>query len=239
LSNAYNKLWVFGDSFTTPGYCVEPRNSFWGLAAAHCGIPVIQNCSRQVNSFDSVCQLLIGQQAQYNWTQDLFIIGIPPLERITVEDNRSQYHGTQIDTGTWQQEDFEIPALQGLTSLQFYGSDTNLIIHTARTWVETQALRTVFLLTAWLDSVHAHYVIVNLSQPFFEQGGGPNEFLVPYAVNHSRCILFKDTYRSINQDRNPPADFDQYGWTGHHGPAGNRCFFEESLLPTMKRNALC
>ena len=72
----YNKLWVFGDSYTTPEVCVKPQDSFWGLTAQHLKIGSIENCSKPVNSFDSVCHLLISMQDQYNWDHDLFLIGI-------------------------------------------------------------------------------------------------------------------------------------------------------------------
>jgi hypothetical protein len=189
-----------------------------------------------------VCQLLIGQQDQYNWSRDLLIIGVPPLERITVFDNYkdTEYLGNEIDTDTWAQQDFKISTHHGLVSLQHYGHDTQLIMYSDRSWTEMQTLRTIFLLTTWLDSKQANYMIVNLSKPLdINNTWGPSEFVLPYAMNHSRCILFKDTYHSINLDRHPPADFDRFGWNGHHGPDGNRCFFEESLLPTMQGNKLC
>jgi len=56
-------------------------------------------------------------------------------------------------------------------------------------------------------------------------------------MNHQKCILFEDTYHGINIGVNRPADSDMP--EGHHGPAGNKYFFENSLLPTMQRNKLC
>ena len=84
-----NKLYVFGDSYITPYKNVDPQDSFWGLAGKHLGVEQIINVSRISNSFDSVCQLLIGMQNQYNynWREDFFIIGLPPLERITIFDD--------------------------------------------------------------------------------------------------------------------------------------------------------
>jgi len=242
LLKNYRKLWVFGDSYTTPEISVKPADSFWGLTASHCNIPTISNCSRPVNSFDSVCQLLIGEQNNYNWNEDLFLIGIPPLERITVFDDYkdTSYHGHNIDTTTWESQEFQIQSHHGLVGLQNYGTDKQLIIHSDRSWLETQTLRTIFLLTTWLDSKNANYMIVNLSKSLDPDNiWGPSNFVLPYVINHTRCILFKATYHGINLDINPPADFDKSGWYGHHGPAGNKYFFEKSLLPTMQRNELC
>ena len=238
----YDKLWVIGDSFTTPNVCVDPSESFWGLTATHCNILTILNCSRPVNSFDSVCQILISEQNSYNWENDLFLIGIPPLERITVFDNHKNtpYYASKIDTTTWKVESFQIQTHHGLVGLQNYGTDKQLIIYSDRAWAETQLLRNIFLLTTWLDSKNANYILVNLSKSLDENNvWGPSNFVLPYAINHPRCILFKDTYNEINLNINPPADFNLFGWNGHHGPAGNKYFFEQSLLPTMQRNKLC
>ena len=228
----YNKLWVFGDSYTTPGLCVNPQDSFWGLTAQHFKISSIKNCSKSVNSFDSVCHLLISMQDQYDWDNDLFLIGIPPLERITVFDNfkDTAYFGHEIDANTWTSNHFKIPYHHGLIGMQNYGSNKELIIHSDRSWVETQALRTIFLLTTWLDSKNANYLIVNLSKPMDKDNlWGPSEFVLPFCQNHNRCILFEDTYYSVNVNLNEPADFKQHGWHGHHGPAGNAHFFETSI----------
>ena len=238
----YDKLWVFGDSFTTPGICVEPKDSFWGLLALRLNISAINNCSRPVNSFDTVCQLVVGLQNEIMWDTDLVLIGIPPLERITVFDNYkdTEYLGHTIDTCTWRDKQFDIPVHRGLVSLQNYGTDKDLIIHHDRSWLETQTMRTVFFLTQWLDSVNANYIILNLSKDFDKHNvWGPSEFVLPHALQHPRCIMFEDTYHGINLNKNTPADFDQYGWDGHHGPEGNKHFFENSLLPAMQRNKLC
>ena len=79
MPKKYNKLWVFGDSYSTPGVEVSPKESYWGLVADYCDIPLIKNLSRPVNSFDSVQQLVIGTHPEFDWHNDLILIGIPPL----------------------------------------------------------------------------------------------------------------------------------------------------------------
>ena len=227
---------MFGDSYSTPHVCVDPKQSFWGLVAVHAGIKTIVNCSRSVNSFDSICQILVGLHENIVWDNDLLLIGIPPLERITVFDNYkdTEYLGSQIDTESWQEQKFDVSCHRGLVSLQNYGTDKQLILHSDRSWLETQTLRTIFLLTTWLDSVKANYMILNLSKDFDKDNvWGPSSFVLPYCLSHPRCILFKDTYHGINIGVNKPADLDTP--EGHHGPAGNQYFFEKSLLPQMQR----
>jgi len=239
LLKKYNRLWVFGDSYTTPGLCVEPQDSFWGLLATYIEASTVVNCSRPVNSFDSICQLVIGMQEEMDWSKDLILIGIPPLERITVFDNYqdTEYMGHRFELQSWEQEKFNIECHRGLVSLQNYGTDKELIIHHDRSWLETQILRTVFLLTAWLDSKNANYMILNLSKDLDKNNvWGPSNFVLSYCLNHARCILFENTYHSINIGVNRPADSDSP--EGHHGPAGNKYFFEKSLLPKIKECGL-
>lgn len=240
MSKIYNKLWVFGDSYTTPGVCVEPQDSFWGLTAKTLGIKTIINCSRPVNSFTTTQHLLVSMSSEINWQTDLVFLGIPPLERITVFDDHKDtaYIGHKIDTTDWNIDKFDIPSHRGLVSLQNYGTDRQLILHSDRGWLETDVLRQVFLLTQWLDSINADYLILNLSKDLDENNvWGPSNVVLPYCKNHKKSILFKNTYHGINIGINKPADTDTP--EGHHGPEGNRYFFEQSLLPKLKELNLC
>ena len=236
MPKKYDKFWVFGDSHTTPEYNVAPDKSFWGLVTTQCQVQEIINCSRPGNSFDTVCHLLVGSSKEINWQQDLVFIGIPPLERITVFDNykNTEYTGNRINTSTWAVEKFDVSCHRGLECLQHYGSDKELIIHADRSWLETQILRQIFLLTQWLDKMTANYMIINLAKSFDKNNvWGPSEGLLDYCIMHNRSILFDKTYHSINIDINRPVDYDTYGWHGHHGVDGNKFFFEESLLPKL------
>jgi hypothetical protein len=231
---------VFGDSYTTPGVCVEPEDSFWGLTASTAGINTVINCSRPVNSFTSVQQLLVGLRQDIDWQRDLIFVGIPPLERITVFDDHknTEYISHKIDTQTWTVESIDVPCHRGLISLQNYGSDRQLVLHSDRSWLETDVLRQLFLLTCWLDSQGANYLVINLSKDFDANNRwGPSDPVLDYCINHPRMILFEKTYHGINIGINKPADSDSP--EGHHGPAGNKYFFEHSLLPTLKDCKLC
>ena len=231
---------MFGDSYTTPGVCVEPEDSFWGLTAIALNIYTIINCSRPVNSFTSVQQLLVGMSEKIDWVNDLVFVGVPPLERITVFDNHrnTEYFGHSINTQTWEVDKFDIPLHRGLLGLQNYGKDRQLVLHSDRSWLETDVLRQIFLLTQWLDKLNANYMILNLSKDLDKDNvWGPSSFVLPYCKEHKNCVLFKDTYHGINIGINKPADSDTP--EGHHGPAGNKYFFEQSLLPKLKECNLC
>lgn len=230
-------LWVFGDSYSTPGLCVEPCDSYWGLASKYLSTNSIRNCSRSSNSWRSVQHLLISMQEEYNWKNDFFLIGIPPLERITVFDDHkdTRYIGKLI-SNTWEEKEFDILCHRGLISYQNYGDDRKLIIFSDRAWVETDLLNDIFLMTAWLDSKGANYLIVNHSKPL-DSGNvwGPTTYLLPFAKNHPRCILFENTYHSVNVGVVQPADHKIYGEFGHHGAEGNRRFFELSVKSKLQQ----
>lgn len=228
----YNKLWVFGDSHSTPNVCVLPQESFWGLTAREISANAVINCSRPKLSFDSVCQMLVGEQQRYNFEQDFFIIGLPPLERITIFDNHKDTALTSstFDTKNWQAELGDVVSHRGLVNLQYKELDKISVLISDRSWIETQALRQIFLITQWLDSKHANYVIVNLSKNLDKNNHwGPSQYILDYCINHNRCQLFDNSLYDVNLDINKPADFNEYGWFGHHGPAGNRNFFEKSI----------
>ena len=240
MPKKYDKLWIFGDSYTTPNVCVSPDKSFWGLTAVELGIPVIVNCSRPVNSWTAVQHLVVGMSTEIDWKNDLVFVGIPPLERITVFDNHAntEYLGHVIKSDTWHIETFDVPCHRGLHSLQYYGNDQELIIHSDRSWLETDVLRQIFLVSQWLDRISANYMIINLSKDFDENNvWGPSNVVLPYCKSLKRSILFKDTYHGVNIGINKPADSDTL--EGHHGPDGNRYFFEQSLLPKLKECDLC
>ena len=226
-----NKLWVFGDSYTTPNVCVSPQESFWGLAAKHLNVNEIVNCSWPGNSVTSVFHMLVSMQQQYNFNEDFLIIGIPPLERLTVFDNfkDTRYNATCFKTNTWNETKKQLDCHTGLQIIKGHDAQ-QMVVYEDRAWTETYTLTTLFLITAWLDSMSAQYLVVNLSKPFdSENKWGPSEFVLPYGENHKRCILFEDTYYSVNLNLHEPPDFKKYGWCGHHGAAGNAHFFETSI----------
>lgn len=235
-----SRLFVIGDSYSTPYICVDPRDSFWGLSAKQIGVDEIVNASRPVNSFDSVCQLLIGMQNEYNydWKNDWFLIGVPPLERVTVFDNHKNtaYKSLLINCENWHEVDSTMQCHNGLISKQFYGGDKFLTVHADRSWTETQLLREIYLLTQWLDSKNAKYLICNLSKPLDKENWwGPSETVLKHALEHPRCILFDNTYYSVNVGINLPPDSEHAEhWSGHHGPEGNKRYYEMSLKSKLQ-----
>ena len=237
MPNSFEKLWVFGDSHSTPNMCVEPDQSFWGLAATELAVKHVVNCSRPALSFDSVCHLLVGEQQQYDYDRDFFIIGIPPLERITIFDDYKDttFKSWSFDLPGWNLQRTKMLSHNGLINLQYKDLDKVWIMMSDRAWLETQVLRQIFLITQWLDQQHAQYMIINLSKNLDPANHwGPSQFILDYCKNHQRCQLFDGSLYNCNLGTHFPADFDHYGWYGHHDSNGNRHFFD-----TTVRKKLC
>jgi hypothetical protein len=227
----YKNLWVYGGSNSLTGWCVDPIDSYWGKTATLLGVENIYNFSWVGNSFESVTHTLISQQSNYNWQDDFFLIGVPPLERWTVFDNHKDTvtNSHKIETNNWNVEQFELQSHHGLVNIQFY-DDKSTVMYEDRSWTEVMALKTIFLLNSWLDSKNANYLILNQSKDFdVDNIWRPSEFLLPACKQHDKNILFSDTYYSVNLNVHKPADFKKFGWFGHHGPAGNAHFFETSI----------
>lgn len=240
MSKKYCNLWVFGDSYSSPGVCVDPKDSFWMLVAQYLGVDRTYNYSWPGNSLDSVIHMLLSDSDQYDWSQDFFLIGIPPLVRLTVvsKNDKLSYHRRIFNFDSEEIEQQMILCHHGLENLQFY-NDPTAVRFEDPTWTEIQACRSIFLLNSWLDSKNANYLIINLSKDFQDDSPATGKFLLEKSLNHPRNILLGNTYRGINFEINKPFDYDQYGWDGHHGPVGNKLFFEKSLLPKLKGYNLC
>jgi len=236
LKRNYRQLHVLGDSYSTPGFCVDIKDSFWGLAAQYLEINSVANYSWPGNNLTSIFHILISLQSTFDWEKDYFLIGVPPLERLTVFDDYkdTRYNFKVFNTNGWSEISQELHCHTGLKNIPTWQAD-KLIMYADRSWTETQALDQLFLLTSWLESKQANYLIVNLSKPFDKNNEwGPTEFLLPWAMNHTRLQLFENTYYSVNENVNCPADFDTHGWFGHHGFAGNQLFFDTTI-----KNKLC
>ena len=82
----------------------------------------------------------------------------------------------------------------------------------------------------------SRYLIYNLSDPLDANNKwGPSDFLLPYCMKHKNCILFENTYYSVNVGINRPVDATSENvWRGHHGAPGNQLFFEKSIKPKLE-----
>ena len=241
MTKQYNTLYVFGDSFSTPNFCVDPKDSYWGLLAKHAGIPNVINYAFAGNAWEGVMQSLVGESVNINFETSLIIIAVPPLERRLRFDNHQNTEHL-FYTFNWNWDAFPAPNehMRGLEVLRGFDSNVSvqdeISLFADRSWLETVLMRGLFLVTKWLDSVGANYFIINTNAKDLDKDNfwGPSATVLSYMLDHPR-MMFEDTYHSINQiDNIQPADYNAHGWMGHHGAEGNANFFQKSLPPQLK-----
>ena len=231
---------MFGDSYTTPQFCVSPENSFWGLIAQALKVNSIDNFSHPGFSFDHIIHLILNEDFDYH--QDYFVIGIPPLVRyITYSDNFiTTWHKHAYANLFGDVRQVVVESLSNTQKFNFeeqFQNNKQGITRFNAEWNDVQNLEKIFLLHQYLMSKQAKFIMVNLSNPIHYQDmwpAGKNIMNKIYQLNE--CIVFSDTYYSVNyHDRIKPADFDIYGWQGHHGEEGNRNWYNKVLELKIKQ----
>lgn len=227
------RLYVYGDSYSTPGFCVDPRDSWWGQMALALDIDSVENYSWPGNNIDSIAHLIV---AGAGFAQDdCVVIGVPPIERFTVfgeEDQEIRYH--RFFKNLIKMDQPIVKEHSGLKQVTTHQLGREYVTLWNRGWAEAQVLRELFLLKQYILQWTSKVLIVNLAEPFQPATQWPTlnsiqrRFL---ADPHS--ILFEDTYYSVNKDVNRPIDFDTHGWHGHHDATGNHHWYETIILPRM------
>jgi hypothetical protein len=229
---------VFGDSYSTPGFCVEPRDSWWGLLADDLSrnIEGTDNYSWPGNNIDSIQHIIVANRDMFR-SDDYIVIGVPPIERLTVfEHDARPFCVTKFDALLSEVEQLMVPRHNGLRQLTRHQAGRELVQLWNRSWQEAQILRQLITLSAWLDTVVKDYLIVNLSEPFQP----PTQWdtlsgLQQQVLAHPCISIFQDTYYSYNYNVIKPVDFDTHGWFGHHGTEGNRRWYDDVIHPTIQR----
>jgi len=227
---------VFGDSYTTPGVCVEPCDSVWGLMSQDLSVDCIENYSHSGFSLDHVVHILLNET--FDFEQDFFVVGIPPLIRTMIYDDNCKttwnYTSFDCDFSTTQHQ---VESLQNTNRYvltdQFF--DRSKVDRYNAGWNDVQCLEKIYLLHQYFQSKQAKFVMLNFSNPVDYQDLWPaGKSIMIKTKQLKECILFDNTCQLINQvDQIKPVDFDQYGWQGHHGAEGNRNWYNKIVKPKM------
>jgi hypothetical protein len=227
-----SRLYIFGDSYSTPYYCVEPQQSWWGLIAKQLGLPV-SNYSWPGNNIDSIQHIIVSNQDQFN-KDDFVIIGIPPVERQTIfKKDAAPKSVTHFNKDVVQTHISDVLSHQGLDQCTMHEMGKDIVNVYNVSWQEAKILKDIIMLSHWLDSVVDKHLIVNLSVPFQQPTEWPTlKHLQDQARKNKNIKVFADTYYSVNHSVNKPVDYDTHGWFGHHGAEGNALWYN-SVLRTM------
>lgn len=228
-------LWVFGDSYSTPNFCVEPQDSFWGLSADYLGVSTIMNYSWPGNNWESIQHMVVSMRNDFG-PDDYVIVGIPPIERLTVFDpNERVYYGQEFTNTFNPRRQLRVTCHESLEQNTTHALNPEAAKFYNRTWRELEVMRSVITLSTWLRMWAIKSIIVNLSEPFsYDTGWSTAKQIINQCQEINELLLFENTYYSINHYRVRPVDFDTHGWFGHHGADGNFAFFEQAILPKLR-----
>lgn len=219
------RLFVFGDSYSTPGFCVEPRDSFWGLAARDLQATEVLNYSWCGNNLDSITHVIVNMINKFQ-ADDRLLIGVPPLERVTYysSEDKEYYCEHFFDNMSISRKEL-VPCHGNLTQVSVHQFGRDTVEHWNRGWAEAQALRTLITLATTLKHCSVEHIIVNLAEPFMGYTDWPVLQGLQYQADEWDIHVFRNTYYSVNKDINKPVDFDTHGWHGHHDAVGNGTWY--------------
>jgi hypothetical protein len=219
---------------------VNIEDSFWHKAAVDANAKTIYNHSRPCNSIEGINHLILAEQENFDWS-GLFLIGIPVLERVEGYTDEDISNYVQIIKNSEVVEERSLASKEGLVTYRHKDLGKKFALSVDRRWTEIRALKELYLLYDWLTyRKQANFMFINLSKSFvLDNQSWSSKRFVKKLSKVPNAILFGDkTYNNINVGVNKPADYDQYGWNGHHGPAGNKYFYENSVKPSLIKSGL-
>lgn len=238
------KLYVFGDSFSTPYFCVDPKDSFWGLLANEISIDEIYSYCWPGNCLENIVHTILNEDFEFE--NSYFVIGLPPLLRNSIytevkgiipdADQRQLYKFDKFFAAT----NITAQSLTYVGNWEFtetFSNDKDYISYFSSEWRDVLSLEKIFLLSNWLTSKNANFLIVNLTVPIVYQDSWPTGQSIMRKVNNiENCILFDKTLYSVNfEDKIKPVDYKKYGWQGHHGVAGNKNWYTKVIKPAITK----
>jgi hypothetical protein len=235
------ELYVFGDSFSAPFLCVNPKDSFWGLAAKDLNIDTIYNYSWYKNCLENIVHTILNEEFDYE--NGYFIIGIPPLVRASIYieskdskivDDKELYKFDNI----FNSSNLEVESLKNVSNWPFNEAFTNekeYVSYFRAEWRDVLALEQIYLLACYLKSMNAKFMIVNEGEDIHYQESWPaGKEIMQKVKNLDNCFMYADSYHDLNiRDKIKPADFKKYGWAGHHGPEGNLNWYNKHIKLNM------
>jgi hypothetical protein len=210
-------LYVDGDSYTTPDFCVREDLSYWSLFGQHVKADSIVNYAYSGKSVGGMVRSAVRFAVEHKDQDVFFLLGFSHLERFDV--------GFRF--GSMKNPN---PAESGVSSCRFSDSRQHTIGYNS----ELQSANfysNLILLGSLLDSLNFKYMFHFMPIPL-KRTQSPILTSLRNAVEKNPRIvnLFEDTYYMHGIKNNiKPVDFDQIigdGWQGHHGWQVNELYAE-------------
>ena len=218
----YDILYVIGDSYTTPNYCVDVEDSYWYKFGKLIQADEIVNHSHPGKCNSNMIRNAMRFCLENTDKKIFVLIGLTTLYRIDYQDYKFE-NEHNVQNGN-------------LAELYIHNYDIKNDINADRLFIDRWTYEHTFanLLTSAIsisglfESKKINYLIHNCSAPLQRDSHLPflsafcNEVdIIPKIPN-----LYDNTYYSINRDKKiKPVDYDKYGYYGHHGAEGNEIYF--------------
>lgn len=220
-------LYVDGDSYTTPNYCVDVQDSYWKLFGDYLNIDNIVNYAYSGKSNDGIFRNATRFILD-NPDKELFILlGFTHLERYDVFNREREL---AVNAGDSVVNPNPNPCEIGVETRSYKqeSKESDVLIYWHREFDESKFLSSLINFNAFCEKHNVKFILHFCSHPLVNpEIDLLNTFYkeidnLPNIVN-----LFENTYTSYNQTLNiKPADFKEFGWVGHHGSEGNKAYAE-------------
>lgn len=210
-------LYVDGDSYSTPNFCVDADHSYWKLFANRIGALSVTNHAYTGKSNEGMFRNATRFCLENTKDKVFVLIGLSHLERFDLVDYSVQ--STIVNKNP-------VPAEHGVLSESFK-DDASRSSQFNREFEECVFLSKLINFYGFLKTrKNVSFMIHFCSKPLVQSNIPMLESLYHEVTNYPEVVnLFKDTYQTVNQDQGiKPVDFKSYGWAGHHGVEGNQVY---------------
>lgn len=210
-------LYVDGDSYSTPNFCVDVDLSFWGLMADYIQSTDIVNNAYLGKSNEGMFRNVTRFCIDHPREKIFILLGLSHLERFDLVDY--SFHSSIVNKNPSKSE-------KGVLSRSFK-DDPSRTKDFDREFEECNFLFHLINCYGFLKTrKNVNFIIHFCSKPLVPSNIPLLESFYTEVSNYPEVVnLFDNTYTSINQDLGiKPVDFSSYGWFGHHGTEGNSVY---------------
>lgn len=219
----YDILYVIGDSYTTPDFCVSVEDSYWSKFAKYINADIIVNHSHPGKNNSNMLRNAVRFVLENKEKNIFVLIGLTSLCRLDYY-NRSIINLFNDKNGN-------------TSELYIHNYDKKQSSEFDKWFVSTwcyefslvNLLKDILTSAAFFQLNKVDYLIQNCSATHQQELHNPLVKLFTQEVNKDLRVpnLYKDSFHNLNLELGiKPADYDNYGWHGHHGSEGNEIYFQ-------------
>lgn len=219
----YDILYVIGDSYTTPNVCVNVEDSYWNKFAKHINADVTVNHSHPGKNNSNMLRNAIRFVLENKGKNIFVLIGLTTLYRVDYYNDSIVNHYNDKNGNT---SELYIHNYDKKQSSEF---DKWFVSTWCYDFLLVNLLKDILTSAAFFQLNKVNYLIHNCSIIIHQELHNPLVKSFTQEVNKDLRVLnlYKDSFHNLNLEQGiKPADYDRYGWNGHHGPEGNEIYFQ-------------